>query len=254
MNDLNSLITNFKEILSNPAFYGSLFALIVVLSVTRKMIDTGVLSGAQRLLLRLSHNRKKPLSTDVLKRRHELRSSLQAKLRDSEHIEVIFSDAIRGGYTYNRNTKFLGLFKRYRYQRIYITRVFDDIFYASTSSLQYIKYSFLRGRWIPIKDGNEDNHKGYFSGKLRLDNIVYIDWDTDDSPTLYYNPPLFRMFDEEFYQEYKNGEYSPFDNRSWQDIGYFFDSWRTTFRYQFHLTLRAFSKKIRKLLINKSEK
>lgn len=254
MNNFDSLIANFQAILANPVFYAALGALVIILGVLRKLIDSGLLSGIQRLYLRLSHTKKKPLTTEVLKKRHELRADLLNRLNGNDHLEVIYSDAIRGGYTYSRNTKFLGIFRRFRYHRIYITRVFDDIFYASTSSLQYIKYSFLRGKWVRIPHGDEDTHAGYFSGKLRLDNVVYIDWDTDDSPTLYYNPPLFRMFDEEFFLEYKNGEYVPYDNRSWEDVGYFLDSWRNTIRFHYHSlrrTVFSLLKSIWKSIINR---
>ncbi len=188
----------------------ALWAVIFIAAIQQLMQKT-LYTTLKRFIKRVMREKAKILTKEIIEHRLKIRSEIAEQMRKPENkngIQVLLTDALRGGQTYERNDKFLKFFRKWHYQKIIITDYYDKLMQASLDIGYFVEYSEKKGMWIKSEPKSKNSTAAVAMGELHYDHIVAIDWQpsmTDAMPTLYYNYPLFKTFEREYYAAHKNG-------------------------------------------------
>lgn len=194
----------------------SLVAVIVLLLVLifnatiRRYLNESLYSSFIRLLRRARRTNPWFLTKETINHRQRIRDEIEEHMNESSNtngIEVLLTDALRGGRTYGENKKFLGFVKKYHSEKVIITDYYDKLMQVSTDMGCKVRYSPQKNKWERVEDG-ESGVTAVLMGELDYDNVVEIDWKSsksDNMPTLYYNYPFFKTFEREFFATHKGG-------------------------------------------------
>lgn len=185
--------------------------LLFVLGATlRRFLYESLYSSFVRLVRRVRRNNPLFLTKEIINHRQRIRDQIEEHMNEQSNangIEILLTDALRGGRTYDENKQFLGFVKKYHYEKILITDYYDKLMQVSTNMGYKLRYSEEKTKWERIEDRGS-GVTAVLMGELDYDNVVEIDWKpskSDNLPTLYYNYPFFKTFEREFYARHKSG-------------------------------------------------
>jgi hypothetical protein len=166
----------------------------------------------------LVRTRQKIVTKDIIEHRIQLRQGLKEKLLSLDYrereIEVLISDANRGGITYGENKRFFW-FKKWLFQKAYVIEYYDKELHVGWGSLILIKFDKTKQKWVEADSGDKNTQKAYTVGVMSYDNVVAIDWEpskSDGTPTIYYSCPLTKMFERQYYAKHIRG-------REYEELG-----------------------------------
>lgn len=185
----------------------AIFLLSIIEGLLRRALGEGIYSTLSSILLRLIRRTPRTLSRSHIIHRVTLRQeALDAKAENSRNndrsLKMLMTDALRGGRTYGENDKFLGIVRKWHYQRVYLVDVFDESITIGTSGSYNVARSRLSKKWKISQVQGVSAHEVW---EIRYDNIEYIDWSSsiaDNTPTIFFNYPFFKSYDRKFYATY----------------------------------------------------
>jgi hypothetical protein len=183
----------------------------IAYEVFRQLIGESLYTMVRRFLKRLKRQKATILTEDIIKHRMEVREEIASRLGRGEYkdgIEVLLTDALRGGRTYDKNKRFL-FSKKYHYQKVHIVGYYDKMFVVGVGMLRGVYYSDDKGAWVETRGEKHDGSVSAVTmGELYYDHVVKIDWEpskSDNIPTIYYNYPFFKTFEREYFAQQKSG-------------------------------------------------
>jgi hypothetical protein len=186
------------------------FVIVIGFEVLRRLVGDALYTAVVRFFRRLKRQRASVLTKDIIEHRLEVRDEIADRLGKGEYkdgIEILLTDALRGGRTYDENKRFLKMKNKYHYQKVHITDYYDKLCRVGLGMPTKVHYSRLRRKWVKSKDG-KTGVTAIYMGELNYDHVVKIDWEagkSDNVPTLYYNYPFFSTFEREYFAIYKGG-------------------------------------------------
>jgi hypothetical protein len=185
------------------------FLIVVIIATTQQIMRESLYTTFKRFIKRMKREKAKILTKEIIEHRLRIRNEIEQELRKPENkngIQLLLTDALRGGQTYEKNNKFLGLFRKWHYQKIIITDSYDKLMRASMDIGYAVEYSKERSNWVKSEPQGKKTLTAVAMGELHYDHVVAIDWQpskTDAIPTLYYNYPFFKTFEREFFATHK---------------------------------------------------
>jgi hypothetical protein len=187
------------------------FLAVVLYQVAQQLANESFYTMAKRFFKRLKRQKATILTEGIIKHRMEIREEIASRLGKGEHkdgIEVLLTDALRGGRTYDKNKRFL-FSKKYHYQKVHVVGYYDKMFVVGVGTLRGVYYSENKKAWVETGGKNHDGSVSAATmGELYYDHVVKIDWEpskSDNIPTVYYNYPFFKTFEREYFALHKGG-------------------------------------------------